>query len=140
MCSSLFFYNSADDGFDFVDECFAFDDEEARAITRGEDRAACEDAYWDWQCVEPFGTGKVHARANGCGDERGRECFGDGDIDICAYEDECEDEADNGDGVHAYGDAYGSHVMGEIGGEDEQDEGLRRREFCNAFGAACAVE
>ncbi len=82
----------------------------------------------------------MHARADGCGDERGSISFGDGDIDVCANEDECEDEADDGDGVHADGDAYGSHVMGEIGGEDEEDEGLRRREFCNAFGAACAVE
>ena len=57
-----------------------------------------------------------------------------------ADEDECEDEADDGDGVHAYGDACGFEVMGEIGGEDEEDEGLRRREFCNAFGAAYTVE
>ena len=82
----------------------------------------------------------MHARAYGCGDERGGECFGDGDIDIGANEDECEDEADNGDGVHAYGDAYRVQVMGEIGSEDEEDEGLRRREFCNAFGAAYAVK
>ena len=82
----------------------------------------------------------MHARAYGCGDERGGECFGDGDIDICANEDEGEDEADDGDGVHAYGNACRVQVMGEIGGKDEEDEGLRRREFCNAFGAACAVE
>ena len=110
------------------------------AITCGEDRAACEDAYWDWQCVEPFGTGKVQACANGCGDEWGSISFGDGDIDIRADEDECEDEADECDGVHAYGNAYRFQVMGEIGGEDEEDEGLRRREFCNAFGATHAVE
>ena len=109
-------FDRADNGFDFVDYCFAFNDEQARAITRGEDRAAGEDAYWDWQCVEPFGTSEVHARANGCGDEWGGECFGDGDIDMCANEDECEDEADDGDGVHAYGDACGFEVMGEIGG------------------------
>ena len=82
----------------------------------------------------------MHASANGCGDEWGGISFGDGDIDVCAYEDECEDEADDGDGVHAYGYACGAQVMGEQGGEDEEDEGLRRREFCNAFGAACAVE
>ena len=82
----------------------------------------------------------MHAGANGCGDEWGGKCFGDGDIDMCAYEDECEDEADDGDDVHADGDACGVHVMGEIGGEDEEDEGLHRGEFCNAFGAAYAVK
>ncbi len=82
----------------------------------------------------------MQAGANGCGDERGGISFGDGDIDMGANEDECEDEADDGDGVHADGDACRVQVMGEIGGEDEEDEGLRRREFCNAFGAACAVE
>ena len=34
--------------------------------------------------------------------------------------------ADDGDGIHADGDAYRVHVMGEIGREDEEDEGLRR--------------
>ena len=82
----------------------------------------------------------MHARANGCGDERGGECFGDGDIDMGANEDECEDEADDGDGVHAYGNAYCIHVMGEIGGQDEEDESLDSGEFCNAFGAAYAVK
>ncbi len=114
----------ADDGSDFIDECFAFNEEQADAVTRGEDRAAGEDADEYWQCVEPLGEGKVHAGADGCGDERGGECPGDGEIDIGAYEDECEDEADDGDGVHADGDAYRVHVMGEIGGEDEENEGL----------------
>ena len=68
----------------------------------------------------------MHARTYGCGDEWGGISFGDGKIDISAYEDECEDETDNGDGVHADGDAYRVHVMGEIGREDEEDEGLRR--------------
>ena len=40
----------------------------------------------------------------------------------------------------AYGDACFVQVMGEIGGEDEEDECLSRREFCNVFGAARTVE
>ena len=66
----------------------------------------------------------MHTGADGCGDEWGGISSGDGEIDIGAYEDECEDEADDGDGVHADGDADCVHVMGEIGGEDEEDEGL----------------
>ena len=80
----------------------------------------------------------MHAGANGCGDEWGGECFGDGDIDICANEDECEDEADDGDGIHAYGNAYRVQVMGEIGGKDEEDEGLRPQRILQCFwGCLC---